>query len=275
MEDLGVKTFYVEANDKLGSKNLMIFAADNLHGLNPVVSEAMKNLDPRPIVDMVTRIQKSGAKMIDINPGYLPKRSEDRMRFLVETVQEATTAQLILDSPSPRLIEIGLLVCKEKPIINSISLEKAKLDGILPLAVDHECDLVILLMDESSFSPPSVEEKISLALEINDHCASLGLSLERLIFDPVLPNLSWDDSWSRIGEAVKTIRLLSTGAVFDQPVRTMVGLSNLRSGSKRHQPLDIDLTSLAMLCGAGLDYALVDAFESRILSTIDLINKTG
>ncbi|MHB8205129.1 MAG: dihydropteroate synthase [Desulfomonilaceae bacterium] len=252
----------------------MIFAADNLHGLNPVVSDAMKKLDPRPIVDLVARIQKSGAKMIDINPGYLPKRSEDRMRFLVETVQEYTSAQLILDSPNPRLIEIGLSVCKEKPIINSISLEKAKLDGILPLAIEHECELVILLMDESSFSPPSVEEKISLAVEINDHCAAFGLPLEKLIFDPVLPNLSWDDSWRRIGEAVNTVRLLSTGAVFDQPVKTMVGLSNLRSGSKRYQSLDIDLTSLAMLCGAGLDYALVDAFEPRILSTIDLINKT-
>ncbi len=252
----------------------MIFVADNLHGLNPVVSEAMKKLDPGPIVDLVARIEKSGAKMIDINPGYLPKRSEDRMRFLVETVQDVTSAKLILDSPNPGLIEMGLSVCREKPIINCISLEKAKLDSILPLAVEHGCDLVILLMDESSFSPPSVEEKISLALEINQHCLTAGLALERLIFDPVLPNLSWDDSWLRIGEAIKTIRLLSTGAVFDMPVRTMVGLSNLRSGSRRYQPIDIDLTSLAMLCGAGLDYGLVDAFEPRILRVIELIIKT-
>ena len=252
----------------------MIFVADNLHGLNPVVSEAMKKLDPGPIVDLVARIEKSGAKMIDINPGYLPRRSEDRMRFLVETVQDVTSTKLILDSPNPGLIEMGLSVCREKPIINCISLEKAKLDSILPLAVEHGCDLVILLMDESSFSPPRVEEKISLALEINQHCLAAGLALERLIFDPVLPNLSWDDSWLRIGEAIKTIRLLSTGVVFDMPVRTMVGLSNLRSGSRRYQPIDIDLTCLAMLCGAGLDYGLFDAFEPRILRVIELINKT-
>lgn len=251
----------------------MIPVADNLHGLDPVVSQAMKKLDPVPIRDFVMRLEKSGAQMIDINPGYLPKRLEDRMSFLVETVQDATSMGLILDSPNPRLIELGLSVCKEKPIINSISLEKVKLAGILPLAADNECDLVILLMNEDSFTPPSVEEKISLALEINEYCSAAGIPLERLIFDPVLPNLSWDDSWRRIGEAVKTIRLLSTGAVFDEPVQTMVGLSNLRSGSRKHQPIDIDLTSLALLAGAGLDYALVDSFELRVMETLKLINK--
>ncbi|MGC8605216.1 MAG: dihydropteroate synthase, partial [Desulfomonilaceae bacterium] len=82
----------------------MIFGADNLHGLNPVVSSAMSKLDPKPIVTLVTQIEKSGAKLIDINPGHLPKKSEDRMRFLVEIVQEATSVKLILDSPNPRLI---------------------------------------------------------------------------------------------------------------------------------------------------------------------------
>lgn len=250
----------------------MIFGADNLHGLNPVVSSAMSKLDPKPIVALVTQIEKSGAKMIDINPGHLPKKSEDRMRFLVEIVQEATSVKLILDSPNPRLIEIGLSVCRERPLINCISLEKAKLEGILPLAVNFGCDLVILLMDEFSFSPPRVEEKISLALQVSDLCAAAGLPLEKLIFDPVLPNLSWDDCWHRIGEAVKTIRLLATGAVFDLPVRTMIGLSNLRSGSRKYHPVDIDLNCLAMLCGAGLEYALVDVFEPKIVRLIEFMN---
>ncbi|MCL5123145.1 MAG: dihydropteroate synthase [Deltaproteobacteria bacterium] len=252
----------------------MISIADNIHGLNPVVQDAMKRLDPRPIFDLVAQINKSGADMIDINPGYLSKRYEDRVRFLVETVQSATAAKLVLDSPNPRLIETGLSVCAEKPVINCVSMEKVKLDGILPLAADHECELVILLMDESSFSPPGLEEKISLALEIHEHCAAAGVPLERLIFDPVLPSLSWDDCWRRIGEAIKTIRFLSTGAVFELPVRTIVGLSNLRSGSRRYQPVEVDLNCLAMLCGAGLDYGLVDVLEPNILKMIKFVNNT-
>jgi 5-methyltetrahydrofolate corrinoid/iron sulfur protein methyltransferase len=251
----------------------MIAVSDNLNGLNPALRGAMKRLDPEPIQEIVTAIDKAGAGMIDINPGYLPKHSEDKMRFLVETIQAVTTSRLILDSPNPSLMEIGLSACNQKPIINSVSLEKHKLEGILPLAVEWNCDLAILLMDESSFSPPSVEEKISLALEISQRCLKAGMSLDQLIFDPVLPSLSWPDSWHRIGEAVRTIRLLSTGAVFDQPVRTMVGLSNLRSGFKRLYPLEIDLVSLGMLGGAGLEYALVDFFEPRILQLIELANR--
>ncbi|MGC8658194.1 MAG: dihydropteroate synthase [Desulfomonilaceae bacterium] len=246
----------------------MITVADNLHGLNPIVQDAIKTLNPQPILELVGQLEKSGAEMIDINPGYLSKRFEDRMRFLVETVQGATTARLILDSPNPKLIEIGLSVCVEKPVINCVSLEKAKLDSILPLAADYGCDLVVLLMDELSFSPPGLEEKIALALTIYEHCVSAGIALEKLIFDPVLPSLSWDDGWRRIGEAIRTVRLLSTGALFDLPVRTMVGLSNLRSGLKRYQPVEVDLNCLAMLCGAGLDYCLVDALEPRIVQLI-------
>ena len=249
----------------------MIFVADSLHGLNPVVSEAMKNLDPEPIRHLVKRIEESGAQMVDINPGHLPKRYEDRMRFLVETVQENCAMKLILDSPNPRLIELGLSVCISKPIINAISMEKVKLERILPLAADSGCDLIILLMDEFSFSPPSIEEKISLALQINTHCSVANIPLERLIFDPILPSLSWDDSWFRIGSAIKTIRLLASGAIFDEPVKTVVGLSNLRSGYRRRQPVDIDITCLGMLAGAGLDYAMLDALDSRLLHSFELI----
>jgi 5-methyltetrahydrofolate corrinoid/iron sulfur protein methyltransferase len=251
----------------------MIAVSDNLNGLNPVLRDAMNTLDPTPIREIVYEIVRAGASMIDINPGYLSRHSEDKMRFLVEAVQAVTPSRLILDSPNPALIETGLHACNEAPIINSVSLEKRKLEGILPLAVKRNCDLVILLMDESSFSPAGVEEKISLALEISQRCLNAGLPLDKLIFDPVLPSLIWPDSWHRIGEAVKTIRLLSTGAVFGQPVRTMVGLSNLRSGFKRLHPVDIDLTVLAMLCGAGLEYAMVDVLEPRILQVIELANR--
>ncbi|MFH0960699.1 MAG: dihydropteroate synthase [Pseudomonadota bacterium] len=252
---------------------VMIAVSDNLNGLNPVLRGAMMRLDPEPIQELVSQIDRAGACVIDINPGYLPRHSYDRMRFLVETVQKVTSAKLILDSPNPALIEIGLDACNDTPIINSVSLEKHKLNGILPLAVARKSDLVILMMDEASFSPPCVDEKISLALEISRVCIDAGLSLDKLIFDPVLPSLSWPDAWHRVGEAIKTIRLLSSGAIFGQPVRTMVGLSNLRSGSKRLHPVKIDFTTLGMLCGAGLEYALVDILEAEIVQLIDMANR--
>lgn len=253
----------------------MIWVADNVNGLNPVVAAAMEKLDPKPIETLVKRCEKSGSHLVDINPGYLPRRNEDRMRFLVETVQQAGSQGLILDSPNPRLIEIGLSACERPPIINALSMEEAKLREILPMAVEHNTDLVALLMDEHSYTPPSVEEKIALAIQLRESALAAGLAADRLIFDPVLPNLSWDDAFFRISESIKTVRLLADGVIFQEPIRTMAGLSNLRSGLRRQYPWHIEETCLCMLAGAGLDYGLVDVLTPEFGAVSDLIIRLG
>ena len=251
----------------------MILVADNLHALNPIVSEAMIKLDPKPVQELALRCVEAGASLLDINPGYLSRRHEDRMAFLVEAVQEVTPVRLMLDSPNPRALARGLSVCREKPVLNALSLEERKLKEILPLAVEQETTLVILLMDETSFAPPKMEEKLSLALALREHALSAGLEQKDLIFDPILPNLSWQDALAQVAEVVKTVQMLSSGAIFQEPAHTMVGLSNLRSGLKRRYPLSVDSTCLSILAGAGLEYVLIDALEPELMSTCKLINQ--
>lgn len=251
----------------------MLLAADNLHGLNPVIAEAMQKLNPQPIRDMVSRIESMGPDLIDINPGYLSRRNEDRMAFLVETVQEASSRRLILDSPNPRLLTRGLSVCKEKPILNALSGEKEKIDHILPLAVEHRTELIILLMDERSYTPPRLEEKLALALELREIALTAGVESEDLIFDPVLPNLSWDDAYLRIAEDIKTVRLLAGGGVFQEPARTMAGLSNLRSGARKRFPFEVEETCMKMLAGAGLSLLLANVLQPEVVSAFRVIKR--
>ncbi|MBI4961904.1 MAG: dihydropteroate synthase [Desulfomonile tiedjei] len=251
----------------------MLLAADNLHGLNPVVADAMNRLDPKPIQELVRRCELGGAKLIDINPGYLSRRNEDRMVFLVEAVQEVTSARLILDSPNPRVIQRGLAACKEKPIVTGISLEERKLGEILPLAAENGAELVVLLMDERSFTPPGLEEKIALAVELAEKALAAGLGLDDLIFDPILPNLSWEDAFPRISEDVKAIRLLSSGAVFQDPAPTMVGLSNLRSGNRNRYPFALEKTCMALLAGAGLHLMLADVLQPHFSEAFEALGR--
>ena len=49
----------------------MIVAADNLHALNPVVAAALKDLDPGPLQELARRCEQAGAKILDLNPGFL------------------------------------------------------------------------------------------------------------------------------------------------------------------------------------------------------------
>jgi 5-methyltetrahydrofolate corrinoid/iron sulfur protein methyltransferase len=249
----------------------MIIAADNLTSANPVVAQALKDLNPRPLQDLALLCAQNGAHLLDLNPGYLSRRHEDRMAFLVEAVQEVTTLPLILDSPNPRVLAGGLAACRDKPILNAVTLEAEKLEEILPLAAVHQTQLVLLLLDEKSHPPPTLEGKVALAVELRERCLAAGLTDEQLIFDPVLPNLRWPDAWPQTGADFKTVRYLASGSLFGVPVNTMVGLSNLRSGLRDMYPIQLDITVLALMAGAGLTYVLADVLNPVLLEQVQLL----
>jgi 5-methyltetrahydrofolate corrinoid/iron sulfur protein methyltransferase len=253
----------------------LIVAADNLHALNPVVAKALQSLDSYPLQELARRVEQTGAQLIDINPGYLAPRHLDRMAFMVEAVQEVTKVRLILDSPNARALARGLEVCRKPPILNACTLEDEKLREILPLAAAHQTDLVLLLLDARSFPAVSLEGKITLAVELREHALAASLKDEQLIFDPVLPNLSWPDAWEQTAAVVKTVRHLAGGEILQTPARTMVGLSNLRSGLRHTYPVRIEEAALGVLAGAGLRIALVDVLQPGLMETVRVINQVG
>ena len=228
---------------------------------------------PGPSRNWPAAVEQAGASLIDINPGFLPPRRHDRMAFMVEAVQQVTSLRLILDSPSAPVLARGLAVANNPPILNACTLEEEKLREILPLAAAHRADLVLLLLDARSFPAASLEGKITLALELREHALAAGLTDAQLIFDPVLPNLTWPDAWAQVGEVVKAVRLLHGGELWGEPARTMAGLSNLRSGLQAHLPLRVEEAVLGVLAGAGLGIALVDVLQPGLMETVRVINR--
>jgi len=251
----------------------LIVAADNLNILNPVVAAALQNLEAGPLQELARRCEQAGAKILDINPGYLSAKHEDRMTFMVEAVQRVSRLRLMLDSPNPKVLAKGLAACNQTPVLNALTLEVEKLRGMLPLAAAHDTDLVLLLLDERSFPPPSLEGKVAVAMQLREAALDAGVKEERLIFDPVLPNLSWPDAWAQVGEIVKLVRLLADGALFQSQGRTLVGLSNLRSGLRRTYPSRVAEACLYLLAGAGLSYALADVLQPETMEAVRLINQ--
>ena len=251
----------------------MILAADNLQALNPQVAGALKNLDPHPLEELARRLEQAGAQILDINPGYLAPRHEDRMVFMVEAVQRVTPLRLMLDSPNARVLARGLAVCEKPPILNACTLEDDKLRNILPMAAAPHTDLVLLLLDRRSASAATIEGKITLALELREHALAAGIHPERLIFDPVLPNLSWPDAWQQVKEVVKTVRLLTGGEVWQEAAATMVGLSNLRSGLRHSYPVRVEEACLSLLAGAGLTYVLADVLQPGLMEVVKLLKQ--
>jgi cobalamin-dependent methionine synthase I len=251
----------------------LLVIADNLNVVNPVVAAALKNLEAAPLQELARRLEAAGANLLDINPGFLSARHEDRMVFMVEAVQQVSRLRLMLDSPNARVLAKGLAACEQPPILDALTLEPDKLREILPLAAAHNADLVLLLLDERSFPPPALEGKAALALQLRDAALTAGVQEEHLIFDPVLPHLSWPDAWIQVGAAVKLVRLLTEGSLFQTPARTLAGLSNLRSGLRHTYPAQLDAACLYLLAGAGLTYALADVLQPGVMETLKFINQ--
>jgi len=244
----------------------MKLIADNLRITKDSIRQALLKNDPIPIQALVTRCAQQGAHGIDINTGPLGKDPESAMVFFIKAVEQITDLPLLIDTTNPAAMAAGLAVARNKTIINGISLESAKLEKILPLAKKYKTDLIGFLLYPDSRVPKTSSERFEIALELLGRVEEAGVAKERLIIDPVVPPLSWDDGLFRARELLKTISMLPELLGF--PVRTIAGLSNLTTGAadKSRKTL-VDTTYLSMLAAAGLDYLLLDILNPHTRRT--------
>jgi len=220
----------------------------------------LADFDPAPIKDLVLRCQAAGAQAIDINSGPLPKQPETHFAFLVETVQSISALPLVLDTTNPQALEAGLRTCQNPVIINGFSLETAKLERILPLAVVHNADIIGYLLGPNSQVPTDADEMMAIAVELFEASSNAGLPSERLIIDPVIAPLSWDNG-IRHNQAVLTV-LGRLPDLLGAPVRSIAGISNLASGPiPTRRKVALEQAFLPMLAAAGLDMALFNVFH--------------
>lgn len=247
----------------------MIVVADNLQVVNPVVAEALARFDPEPIRDLVERCRMAGAQAIDINSGPLPKAPEKHFTFLVETVQGATSLPLLLDTTNPEALKAGLHICRRPVIINGFSLEPVRLERILPLAAECDADIIGYLLGAGSQVPVEEDEMMALAVELYDAFSRTGLGPERLIIDPVIAPLRWDNGLRHNQAVLNVIRALPD--LLGAPVRTIAGISNLASGPVPvSRKIELENAFLPMLAAAGLNMALLNVFHRPAVQTAAL-----
>jgi len=242
----------------------MIFVADNLQIMNPAIRDAVKNHDPEPIRNMARCCIEAGAQAIDINPGPLSKNPEEKMTFLINTVTAFTSMPLFLDTTNPVALEAGLRACRRRAVINGFSLEPAKVAAILPLARRFDADIIGYLLAPNGQVPASAEGKMAIATELFGICEQTGLDPARLIIDPVIVPLTWEDGLERNRATLSALKRLPDLLGFK--VRTIVGLSNLTSGrGPREGKRFLERTFLPMLAAAGLDMVLLNVFHAETM----------
>jgi 5-methyltetrahydrofolate corrinoid/iron sulfur protein methyltransferase len=246
----------------------MILVADNLTVTNRIIAKAIDAMDPGPIQDLVFQCERAGAEAIDVNPGPLTKDPEEKMTFLVATVQSVTGLPILLDTTNPKALEAGLRVSLNPVIINGFSLEPKKLEFILPLAKQYDADIIGYLLYPNGHVPAGEDDLVQIALDLYGEFKKTGIDDNRLIIDPVVAPLMWEKGLRHNQNILSVIRSLPD--VLGFPVRTIAGISNLTSGpgpvGKKRLA---EQTFIPMLAAAGLTFALLNVL---IPDTIRIIH---
>jgi 5-methyltetrahydrofolate corrinoid/iron sulfur protein methyltransferase len=245
----------------------MLVIGEKVNVINKRIGAAMKDRDKGPIQEMAQRQLEHGADVLDINLGPATKGGPETMAFVVETVQEIADCRLCLDTMNPEAMEAGLKLCKQQPIINSTSGERARLETFLPLAKEYEAEIIGLTMTEAGVSRDA-EERVMAASTIMAAMMEFDVPLDRVYLDPLLLpiNVAQNQAPAAI-EAVMMFRQLN-----DPPLKTVVGLSNIYNGCAERVKTPLATALLGLLLSVGLDAAIMDADDPR---QMEMARSTG
>lgn len=245
----------------------MIIVADNLQILRRPIAEAVAKGDAEPIRSMVRQWIAAGAEAIDINAGPAGRRADSPMAFLVDAVRGAASIPLVLDSASPAALSAGLDAAGAPAVINGFSLEPARMDTVLPLALAHQSDVIGYLLRRDGHVPTDTEERMSVAVELFQAFLDAGGDAARLVIDPVVVPVTWQDGHRQLAEILEVLRRLPD--LLGARVRTIAGLSNLTTGVGDPERRGLlEQSVIPMLAAAGLDMILMNVLRAQSVRTV-------
>jgi cobalamin-dependent methionine synthase I len=224
------------------------------------VQAAVADRDAEYIKDDVMKQTEAGATYIDVNAGARIGHEEADMRWLLEVVQQATALPLCLDSPDPKILELAYGLVTEKPMINSISLEKDRFDPMIKYLQGKECRIIALCMDDSGM-PKSADDIVARAVSLVGELEKIGFKRDDIFLDPLIQPMSVDITNGKM--AMDSVRRIMTEL---EGVHTTGGLSNISFGLPERRITN--RTFLAMMMAHGFDSAIMDPLDKAIMSVV-------
>jgi len=229
---------------------------EKINGTRKRVGAAIQERDAAFIASLAQRQVAAGAHWIDVNAGTHPDREVADLVWLVETVQAAVESPICLDSANPRALEATLALTQRTPMINSITGEAARLDGILGLVRDSGADVIVLGMGAGGM-PATTEDRMTVLRELVAVTRGEGIGDDRLFLDPLIMTVATSTGAAMI--ALETIRQIRSEF---PDAHISCGLSNVSFGLPARGL--INRTFLALAVAAGLDTAILDPLDREL-----------
>ncbi len=247
----------------------MKIVADNFTLSNPKIFENLEKFNEKFFLNFFIEISKQ-TTFIDLNLGQLHKKSEEKIKFIFSILNSINKEfTVFIDTVKPSLIELCIKYSNFPIVLNSLSYNEEKLKKILPIAKEGKFPVVALIIDRNV--PKTLEEKIELAMKIIDKLISNSIDEENIILDPVVVPLGWDNGPEYNKNNLEFLKLKNE--VFSEKIKTMMGISNLTTGSmgKNKSVKKVDAYYLSMAYSLGLDYSLINVFNENLIQLLNFI----
>ncbi len=252
----------------------MILIAERINGMFTDVKQAIADKDKKVIQQLAKKQTEAGAAYLDVNVGTAAADQEGTMQWLVETIQSAEggcSTPLCLDSQKPDVIAAGLKVVNAENglILNSSPLNRKNDEEILDKYIEMaeqagpKAGIITLTMDKNGV-PQDIDTRVAIAAEIVSKAMERGFDPQRLYIDPIALPVKVPNAQVQPGSilsAMDQIRFLA-----DPPPHITIGLSNLSQGATERSL--INRVFLAMAVSHGLDSAIADVFDEKLINVL-------
>ena len=238
----------------------MEIIGEKINGTRKRVAQAIAERDAAFIQNLARQEAEAGSAWLDVNAGTHPKQEPDDLVWLIETIQAVVDTPLCLDSANPQALAVAINAVRRTPMINSISGEPQRLEGILPLAAEHGCRVIALAMDEKKIPETSAARVAVVHKMIAATCAA-GIPDEHIYVDPLVMTISTNIQSGVI--FFDTLRAVHTAY---PEVHFIAGLSNISFGLPARSFINRAFLTLAI--AAGLDSAILDPLDQELKAAL-------
>jgi len=238
----------------------VIIIAERINASRKSISQAISAEDVVFIQNEAKKQDQAGADYIDVNAGTFVGEEAEKLRWVIEVVQAVTEKPLCVDSPDPAVIKAMIPLVKKTPMINSITLEPERLEGILPIVSEHKTKVIGLCQSEDAMAD-TADDKVRMAEQLVKRAEDAGIALDNLFIDPlVYPLATNTQSATATLEAIERIMKTFPG------VHTTCGLTNVSHGLPSRKL--INRTFLIAAVTRGLDSAILDPTDKQLFASL-------
>jgi 5-methyltetrahydrofolate--homocysteine methyltransferase len=238
----------------------MLIIAERINATRKPIAQAIAAGD-RGFIQQEAKAQaEAGAHYIDVNAGTFIGEEAAKLRWVIEVVQEVTDLPLSIDSPDPAVIRTMLPLVRKPPIINSINLEPARIEGLLPLVLEYKTKVIALCQSEQTMAETTAS-KLELAGRLVERLSAAGVPLDDIYIDPLVYPLSTNQQ-----SAMATLDAIEQIMKAFPGVHTVCGLTNVSYGLPARKLINRAFFAAAIV--KGLDAAIIDPTDKLLFAML-------